>query len=148
MQWRQKQALAAAVLEAGKRLAPDRFPQPSQETIDIWAEVLGSISVPPEVWPEAVKVWASDLAGPRMVTPREIKQATKVVLDRWETNPRYRPRLRAWREQRREERDRQLKAGTFAQVRGYTPTQSELPRPTLPEGFGEQLKKNLAKRQG
>ena len=47
----QQRELAAYVLEYGKRLAPDRFPQPSAEVVDAWGDVLATVSLPPQVWP-------------------------------------------------------------------------------------------------
>jgi hypothetical protein len=118
----QKRALAAAILAKGKALAPDRFPQPSPDSTKAWADALGSTfdSLPfTDLWEEAVLLWSTDLAGDRMVTPREIRHAALVIRDRWETRPARREILRARREAAVEERDRQLAAGTFASIRGY-----------------------------
>ncbi|MER0117849.1 hypothetical protein ABRP62_01640 [Corynebacterium sp. KPL2636] len=121
------QELAAYVLQYGKRLAPDRFPQPSMEAVNAWAGVLAGMPFPREVWPEAVKLWATELVGERMVTPREIKRAAKMVVDRWEHVPERKAMLDEHREARRVERDRQLAAGTFGRERGYRPRAVEAP---------------------
>lgn len=115
----EKLELAGAVLKFGKSVAPDRFPRVSEDVVGMWAEVLGSISVPKGVWPEAVKLWATELAGERMCTPRDLKQAAKAVIARWESDPERKAVLSAHREARRVQRDRELSAGTFGQVRGY-----------------------------
>lgn len=109
------------VLSAGKVLAPDRFPQPDGEgvTATAWGEILSRVPLPPQVWLEAVKVWCLEMAGDRMVTPRDLREAAYVVRDRWEADPARREALAAHREQLREECDRQLAEGTFGQLRGY-----------------------------
>ena len=115
----QKIELAGNVLSYGKAVAPDRFPQPSKETLVVWADVLGSMSFPPGVWPEAVRLWASELAGERMCTPRDLKQAAKAVIARWESVPERKVVLAQHREARRVQRDRELSEGRFGEVRGY-----------------------------
>ncbi|MDK8505581.1 hypothetical protein [Corynebacterium accolens] len=122
------QELAAYVLQYGKRLAPDRFPQPSMEAVNAWAGVLAGMPFPREVWPEAVKLWATELVGDRMVTPREMKRAATLVVERWERDPQRKRELDAHREARRVERDRQLAEGTFGEVRGYRPREVEAPQ--------------------
>jgi len=83
-----------------------------------------------------------------MVTPRELKHAAKMVLSRWESDPVKRQQLNERRERLRDERDRQLAAGTFGEVRGHkaiaTAEKESVPAPdTLME-----LRKNLARRKG
>ena len=116
----EKLELAGAVLKFGKSVAPDRFPRVSEDVVGMWAEVLGSISVPKGVWPEAVKLWATELAGEKMCTPRDLKQAAKAVIARWESDPERKVVLSAHREARRVQRDRELAAGTFGEVRGHS----------------------------
>lgn len=79
--------LAAHILAKGKRLAPDRFPQPGPETAEVWSEALGEVDFPPALWSEAVTLWATKLVGDRMVTPRDLIQAAYTVRDRWEGDP-------------------------------------------------------------
>lgn len=78
---------AAEILAAGKRLAPDRFPQPSPETAEVWAVALSEVDFPRALWGEAVILWATKLVGERMVTPRDLIQAAYTVRDRWEGDP-------------------------------------------------------------
>lgn len=113
--------LAKNILRKGKALAPDRFPQPNIETAREWADALRGMSFPVEVWPEAVLLWATELVGERMATPRELKRAAKLVVERWESNPVRREQLRAHREAEVAKRDRQIADGSFAAVRGYQP---------------------------
>lgn len=120
------EALAATLLHRGKSLVPDRFPVPNPETVSAWAQVLGKMRIPAEMWVEAVDLWAGELVGDRMCTPRDLKNAAEVVKLRWESDPVRGPQLRQWRENRVVERDRQLREGTFAQIRGYV--QRELPQ--------------------
>ena len=79
--------LAANILAKGKRLAPDRFPQADREVAQVWAEALGAVDFPPRLWAEAVTLWATHLAGDRMVTPRDLIGAAYSVRDRWESDP-------------------------------------------------------------
>ena len=144
----EKLVLAGAVIELGKNLTPDRFPAPSEDVIKEWAIVLGSINVPRDVWLDAVRLWATELAWNRMVTPRELKDAAKMVLSRWESDPVKRKQLNERRERLREERDRQISAGTFGAVRGHraiaAPEKESVAAPdTLME-----LRKNLARKKG
>ena len=78
---------AAEILATGKRLAPDRFPQPSPETAEVWAVALSEVDFPRALWGEAVILWATKLVGDRMVTPRDLIGAAFVVRDRWEGDP-------------------------------------------------------------
>ena len=79
--------LAANILAKGKRLAPDRFPQPGPETAEVWAEALSELDFPPALWSEAVVLWSTKLVGDRMVTPRDLIGAAYTVRDRWEGDP-------------------------------------------------------------
>lgn len=139
--------LAAAVIELGKKLTPDRFPAPNEEVIKEWAIVLGSINVPRDVWLDAVRLWATELAGEKMVTPRELKQAAKVVLARWESDPVMKQQLDARRERLRAERDRQLAAGTFGATRGYKRIESAKESVEAPAMLHE-LRQSIAKKRG
>lgn len=79
--------LAAHILAKGKRLAPDRFPQPGPETAEVWAEALSELDFPPALWSEAVVLWSTKLVGDRMVTPRDLIGAAYTIRDRWEGDP-------------------------------------------------------------
>lgn len=79
--------LAANILAKGKRLAPDRFPQPGPETAGVWSEALAEVDFPAALWSEAVTLWATKLVGDRMVTPRDLIGAAYSVRDRWESVP-------------------------------------------------------------
>lgn len=122
----EKNNRTSKVLALGKALAPDRFPQPSREVAAAWAKALDrlydSFAIE-DMWLEAVTVWATELVGEKMITPRELKHAVYVVRDRWEADPVKREVLEADREARQLERDRQIEAGTFGQLRGYKPRQ-------------------------
>lgn len=117
----QKFEMTAQILRKGKALVPDRFPQPSQETAVAWASALSRMfdRLPSEIWPEVVDVWATELVGDRMITPKELKRAAYTVRDRWEADPVKRGVLEKSREADRELRDRQLADGSFGRVRGY-----------------------------
>lgn len=131
----QKIELAGNVITYGKAVAPDRFPVPTEQVVAVWADVLGSMNFPPGVWPEAVRLWATELAGERMCTPRDLKRAAKDVVARWEADPGRKAVLEQHREARRVQRDRELAEGRFGEVRGHA-------RPVLearPQVSGEVL---------
>ena len=135
----QKVELAGNVLTYGKAVAPDRFPQPSQEALIAWADMLGSMNFPPGVWPEAVRLWATELAGEKMCTPRDLKRAAKDVVARWESDPGRKAVLVQHREARRVQRDRELAEGRFGEVRGHSRPVLEA-RPQVSEGVLEAVK--------
>ena len=104
--------------------------------------------MPRDVWLDAVRLWAVELAGEKMVTPRELKQAAKTVLSRWESDPVKRQQLNERRERLRDERDRQIKAGTFGALRGYKAIEANDSEPApVPDTLME-LRKNLARKKG
>lgn len=117
----EKTRLAAMVLQRGKVLVPDRFPQPSRETAEAWGRVLGSRNLPVEVWPDAVDLWAAENVGDRMVTPRDLLQAARSVLDRWKSDPVRREFLEARALALRDARDAALDRGELRQVRSFPP---------------------------
>lgn len=118
----QKTALIVAVLRKGKAAVPDRFPQANAETTKSWLDMLSpvmDIFPIPELWEEAVNVWAVELVGDRIATPRELKQAVYVVRDRWEKIPEKSRVLEQRRLYRQELHDRQIADGTRAEAMGY-----------------------------
>lgn len=120
--------LTANILAKAKRLIPDRVPTVSDETTEVWSEVVASVNVPPGVWSEAVTIWATELVTDRMMTPKELKEAAKIALVRWESDPQKRRALVEHRERARDERDRQIQAGTFFELRGIRPKENPQPR--------------------
>lgn len=79
--------LVKRLLQEGKRLAPDRFPQPSLDVAKSWQRVLSQVDFPPRLWGEAVDLWATEFAGDRMCTPKDLIKAVFVVRDRWDSVP-------------------------------------------------------------
>lgn len=112
--------LAANILHLAKKLAPDRVPQPDPETTAAWARSLDK-NYPPQLWEDAVHIWATNLVTDRMLTPKDMLQAATTAVTRWESDPIRAPQLRAHRQQLQDERDKQLKEGSFARLRGYQP---------------------------
>lgn len=92
--------IAKAVLAKGKAIAPDRFPKPSVETAQGWAEALGGMSMPVELWRDAVLLWCTERAGDRMCTPKDLKESVYIVRDRWEADPRKAQFLAQFRAER------------------------------------------------
>ena len=145
------------ILRTAKRLLPDRFPKvekgdpESAETVKEWARVLVSLkSFPGEVWPEAVRLLSVERVGEKMCTPRDLRDAAKVVLERWEAIPHRREQLRLAREARRAEMDRQISDGSFAELRGFSsPRALEGSSPAgVPVGVQRRWREVLGKFQG
>lgn len=123
----EKIELAARILDKGKLLAPDRFPKADGAVSEEWALTMSAQfdALPVGIWPEAVRLWALHLAGDRMATPRDIKDAAYVIRDRWEADPAKRPVLQQAREQRQEIRDRRLAQLAQAKLRELNTPQQD-----------------------
>lgn len=119
------------LLSRAKRLAPDRVPKPDRATAEAWASALDRQldQFPLDLWRQAVELWATELVGDRMITPRELKGAAYSVRDRWEADPARRTQLSSHRDRQRDLRDRQLKDGSFSALRGYVAPSYSLPAP-------------------
>jgi hypothetical protein len=89
--------VAKRILTVGKRLAPDRFPQPALEIAETWELALATVNLPPQVWEDAVLLWCTELVGDKMCTPRDMIGAARTVRDRWESDPQRRQILEAHR---------------------------------------------------
>lgn len=116
--------LTEKILTQGSALAPDRFPKADPVVLDAWTNALAATynTLPVQIWPEAVDVWVMELAGDRMATPRDIRQAAHVARDRWEAHPMKRQVLRLERERRQQQRDHAIEEGTFCALTwGTTP---------------------------
>lgn len=124
------------ILTLGKSLAPDRFPQPSKGAGAAWAKALDRLfdNMHPDIWDEAVTLWAMELVGDRMVTPRDIKDAAYAVRDRWERDPLKAKILEDDRRKRQEQRDREIADGTFWAKRGFLRPSQKHPEVTKREG--------------
>lgn len=114
--------LTGKILTLGKALAPDRFPQPSREVGAAWAKTLDRLmdTMPPEIWEEAVTVWAMEMVREKMITPRDLKEAVYVVRDRWEGHPVKKQRLEVIRRQNEEAREIAWRENRFLEMKGYT----------------------------
>lgn len=152
----QKTALIVAVLRKGKSAVPDRFPQANAETTKSWLDMLSpviDIFPIPELWEEAVNVWAVELVGDRMATPRELKQAVYVVRDRWEKIPEKSRVLEQRRLYRQELHDRQIADGTRAAAMGYRrplalEREAERGSGRMPDGLRDAWRKAVQKAKG
>lgn len=128
--WQQNQLLAAAVLDLGKRLAPDRFPRTDDDAlVDEWAKEISRKRYPAELWEEATRHWVREMDRGRMVTIGELLKAAKYVWERWKMDPARKASIGAHYAAELAERDRQLAAGTFAEARGYVKREIEGKRP-------------------
>lgn len=99
--------LAMEILRLGKDLAPDRFPIPSPDVKDAWAMALNR-ELPPRVWRDAVLVWATELVGDRMCTPKDILHAAQIAVQRWESTPEGKAELEEFRAVRLEAKYRRM----------------------------------------
>lgn len=155
MDQRMKQAIATRVLGVGKRLAPDRFPNYllsdgtiNTELVNEWGQELGTKNWPPELWDEAVRVWVREIDHGKMVTSGELMKAGKTVLSRWESDPVKGAQIRAHRERLQDERDRQIKAGTFGALRGYKAIETSEKESTPAPDTLMELRNRLARKKG
>lgn len=114
--------LTANILALGKTLCPDRFPKPNQDVVAEWGRVIAGWDYPVQVWPEAVRYYAESLATDRMATPKDLKTAAKAVIASWDSRPEKRALLRKHRELARDQRDKEIENGTFAEKRGLRAT--------------------------
>lgn len=139
----QAEELVSQIFVMGKTICPDRFPREDPDVMAEWAEIIGPMNFPVQVWPHAVRYWSAEIAGNRMITPKELKQAAKAVLKAWEDDPQWRPILRARRAELERQRDEQIRQGTFGQLRGFH--RRELAGPTKPENLASAKQQALQK---
>jgi|GEM_PF-5107127 len=76
--------LAASIIAYGSGAAPAQFPKPDEIVIEVWADVLSEITIPEDVWPDAIKYWAAYNASDRMATPHQIVESARQVIKQWE----------------------------------------------------------------
>lgn len=126
--------LATNVLAKAKALDP-WFPNPNHAMAVEWAARIERHPYPPVVYSEAVGDFYEHAGHGEHLTLGGLLQHAKKVRDRWETDPRYAPMLNAYRQARQDERDRQIKAGTFRGALANKPT----PPTATPEMFMAQL---------
>lgn len=74
--------IATTILATGRALAPDRFPEPTPDTINAWATTVALKDWPAHVWEQAVITWSTELATGRMVTPRDLIEAAHLNYQR------------------------------------------------------------------
>ena len=85
--------LVGDILTAAKSVAPDRVaavpadPGAARMTRRVWLEALGGYSFPPQLWLDAVVLWAATMEGDRMLVPADLVRAALTVRDRWESVP-------------------------------------------------------------
>lgn len=112
--------------QQGKALVGDRFPVISQENVEAWCRALPELSsISQHNVMAALARWSNSGVTNRMVSPKDIRDALKEERKAWENTPQGRAQLRAYRRRMEDLRDRQLKDGTFAQLRGFQPREIE-----------------------
>lgn len=115
--------LAANILALAKQHNPAMVPKPTRDIAEAWSESLNR-SYPPQLWRDAVAEWAR--TADRMICPRDLLEAARVTVRRWESDPVRGPQLRAHRERREEERRIAYHQGRLLEYHGRTQ------RPALP----------------
>lgn len=96
------------------KLAYPRFSMPTEKAkydrlVYLWQQALGNGAYPPHVYQEALTVYMRDSkADDNPPTAGDILRSCKKAIDLIEQDPVRRKKLYAWREKRREERDRAL----------------------------------------
>jgi len=76
--------LASQIIAYGSAAAPAKFPKDDPIVLNVWADVLETINVPDNVWPEAIRYWAATTQTDTMAGPWDIIQAAKQVIKQWE----------------------------------------------------------------
>lgn len=104
--------LGRNILAMGKRLCPDRFPVADEHTAREWGHTLAEVNLPVQIWPEAVRYYALRMVENRMVTPRDLREAAHIVMERWGRDPEMKPQVTAWRERIRQQRHQRLFGNT------------------------------------
>ena len=74
-----------------------------------------------------------------MVTTGEMHKAAKAVLIKWENDPVRKREIEAHRQAAQDERDRQLREGTFGTQRGYQPPAIEPPKTSAVAKFTDRI---------
>jgi len=76
--------LASQIIAYGSAAAPSKFPKDDPIVLNVWADVLETINVPEDVWPEAIRYWAATTHTDTMAGPWDIINAAKQVIKQWE----------------------------------------------------------------
>lgn len=104
------------ILDTAKTLAPANAPKISAETPGQWAAALEPTlrHFDVRIWPEAVRLWALEMAGDKVLAPGDLRKAARSVAERWESDPVKKEWLEQARARSLERRQqaRQLQAGS------------------------------------
>lgn len=79
--------LAANIIAYGAAAAPAKFPKDDPIVLNVWADVLETINLPEDIWPEAIRHWAATTQTDHMASPWDIINAAKQVTKQWEHDP-------------------------------------------------------------
>lgn len=114
--------VAKNVLAMCKKSQPD-FWTPSEDLVKSWGYAFACKPFAPAAYYEAVGSFYSseDSTGGQRPGSGDIVKHARMIVSAWEAHPAKRAELNAHREALRDERDRQLKDGTFSALRGYVP---------------------------
>lgn len=136
--------VATRVLMACKKIQPSFYsPAANPDLPATWGYVMACKPYPELVYLEAVAAYYANTTGDERPGVGDIVHYAGVVRDRWEGDPDRRQLLRQHRQQRQDERDRQIEAGTFrGSRRSVTPPQTHVLGPgtsvvDLGQGLGD-----------
>lgn len=112
--------VAKNVLAMCKKTQPD-FWAPSEDLVNSWGYAFARRPYAPSAYYEAVGSYYSseDSTGGQRPGSGDIIKHARMIVSAWESHPVKRAELNTHREALRDERDRQLKDGTFSALRGY-----------------------------
>lgn len=97
----EKMRLAAQIIAYGSAAAPNKFPKDDEIVLKVWADVLETVNLPEDIWPEAIRYWAATNQDGNMAGPWDIIHAARQVIKQWERDESKKYILEAHRWQHR-----------------------------------------------
>lgn len=97
----EKMRLAAQIIAYGSAAAPSKFPKDDEIVLKVWADVLETVNLPEDIWPEAIRYWAATNQDGNMAGPWNVLNAAKEVIKQWERDESKKYILEAHRWQHR-----------------------------------------------
>lgn len=114
--------------EIGKSLAGDRLPAKEKENVEAWARALPEVcALSKESMWKVLDRWSNTGTTQRMATPKDVRDALVAEKRIWENSPAGRAWKREHYRKMEDLRDRQLRDGTFQQLRYAGRKQLEAP---------------------
>lgn len=101
--------LVTKMLVACQTMRRPRSAEEKRELVEVWAKALSVTDYPEDIYLDALSSWMAEAkAGDNPPYPGDILVHCRRVIERVEVDPVRGPKLRAWRERKRDERDRRV----------------------------------------